>query len=125
MDAEKVMNDKERLLARRQGLQDDIESLRETLRGEVDVDVEEGDPDVVEREKSLALLAALEDRIGSIDDALKSIELGVYGICQRCGNEIPAERLEVKPEATFCITCQGEVERLRKRGVPVQRRVWG
>jgi DnaK suppressor protein len=123
MDAEKVTDEKERLLARRQGLLDDIEILKETLRGEVDVDVEEGDPDVVEREKSLALLATLEDRIAAIDDALKSMEIGTYGICQRCGNEIPPERLEVKPEATFCITCQGEVERLRKRGIPVQRRV--
>ena len=123
MDAEKVTDEKERLLARRQGLLADIEILKETLRGEVDVDVEEGDPDVVEREKSLALLATLEDRIAAIDDALKSMEIGTYGICQRCGNEIPPERLEVKPEATFCITCQGEVERLRKRGIPVQRRV--
>ena len=119
-----AMNEKDRLLTQRQDLLDDIEILKETLRVEVDVDVEEGDPDVVEREKSLALLAALDNRLAAIDDALKAIELGFYGICQRCGEKIPKERLEVKPEATLCITCQAEVERSHKRGLPVQRRNW-
>ena len=117
--------EKELLLDQRQKLLDDIEILKETLRGEVDVDVEEGDPDVVEREKSLVLLSTLEARLASIEDALKAIERGDYGICERCGKEIPAERLEVKPEATLCITCQAEVERLLRRGIPVQRRNWG
>jgi len=117
--------EKDLLLNRHQKLLDDIEILKETLRGEVDVDVEEGDPDVVEREKSLALLSALEARLAAIEDALKAIERGDYGICERCGKEISAERLEVKPEATLCITCQAEVERLKKRGIPVQRRSWG
>ena len=117
--------EKELLLDQRQKLLDDIEILKETLRGEVDVDVEEGDPDVVEREKSLVLLTTLEARLASIEDALKAIARGDYGICARCGKEIPAERLEVKPEATLCITCQAELERLQRRGIPVQRRSWG
>lgn len=118
--------EKELLLEQRQKLLDDIEILKETLRGEVDVDIEEGDPDVVEREKSLALLSALEARLASIEDALKAIERGDYGICERCGKEIPEERLEVKPEATLCITCQAEVERLKKRGIHTPRRGgWG
>ena len=114
--------EKEVLLKQHQKLLDDIEILKETLRGEVNVDVEEADPDVVEREKSLVLLTTLEARLASIEDALKAIERGDYGICARCGKEIPAERLEVKPEATLCITCQTEMERLKKRGIPVQRR---
>jgi DnaK suppressor protein len=126
MDVEKAKQENEVLLAERQKLQDDIELLKETLRGEVDVDVEEGDPDVIEREKSLALLSALESRLASIEDALKAIERGNYGICQRCGKPISAERLEVKPEATLCITCQAEVERLKRRGIYTPRRAnWG
>ncbi len=124
MNVEMALNEKDRLLTQRQDLLDDIETLKETLRVEVDVDIDEGDPDVVEREKSLALLATLENRLAAIDDALKAIELGYYGTCQRCGQKISEERLEVKPEATLCITCQAEVERLHKRGLPVQRRNW-
>jgi len=124
MDVEKATDEKKELTVQRQNLLDDIEVLKETLRVEVDVDVEEGDPDVVEREKSLALLATLQSRLASIDDALKAIDLGLYGVCQRCGEKISEERLEVKPEATLCITCQADVERLHKRGLPVQRRNW-
>ncbi|MCP4167543.1 MAG: hypothetical protein GY759_16860 [Chloroflexi bacterium] len=124
MDTKLVTPEKEQLLEQRLSLLKDIERLRETLRGEVDIDVEEGDPDVVEREKSVALLATIEARLASVDDALKSIERGTYGICDRCGNDIPAERLEVKPDATLCVSCQAEVERLRKRGIASPRTRW-
>jgi hypothetical protein len=30
--------------------------------------------------------------------------------CQSCGQVIPAERLEVFPEAELCVNCQGRVE---------------
>lgn len=126
MAVEKAKQENEVLLAERQKLQDDIALLKETLRGEVDVDVDEGDPDVIEREKSLALLSALESRLAAIEDALKALERGDYGICQRCGKPISEERLEVKPEATLCIRCQAEVERLKKRGIHTPRRGgWG
>lgn len=121
--------EKEQLLKQREELLADIALLKETLRGEVDVDLEEGDPDVIEREKSAALLAALEARLASIEDALRAMEHGTYGICERCGKPIPPERLEVKPDATLCVTCQAEVERLQKRGLlqqmQQQRPFWG
>ena len=90
----------------------------------VDMDVEEADPDIIEREKSATLLEAMESKLADVEHALKVIEAGQYGICERCGAEIPQERLEVKPEATLCIKCQGEVERLLRRGVNPQRSRW-
>ncbi len=125
MDTAQEALEREQLLLQRQELQQDIVLLQESLRGEVDVDLDEGDPDVVEREKSVALLAALEVKLASIEDALRAMERGTYGVCERCGKPIPAERLEVKPEATMCVTCQAEVERLLKRGLVVQRPRWG
>ncbi|MCS7040352.1 MAG: TraR/DksA C4-type zinc finger protein [Anaerolineae bacterium] len=124
-----ITTEKEQLLKQREELLSDIALLKETLRGEVDVDLEEGDPDVIEREKSAALLAALEARLASVEDALRAMERGTYGICERCGKPIPPERLEVKPDATLCVTCQAEVERLQKRGLlqqmQQQRPFWG
>ena len=49
--------------------------------------------------------------------ALRSIEKGKYGICERCGKDIDPERLEVRPDATLCINCQAEVEKLIRRGI--------
>lgn len=129
MSGTPIPDEKEQLLKQREELLSDIALLKETLRGEVDVDLEEGDPDVIEREKSAALLAALEARLASVEDALRAMERGTYGICERCGKPIPPERLEVKPDATLCVTCQAEVERLQKRGLlqqmQQQRPFWG
>ena len=94
-----------------------LERLREALKEEVDVDAEEGDPDLIEREKNVALVSQLEYKIEGIRAALRAIDKGTYGLCERCGKEISVERLEVKPDATLCVQCQGEVEKLIKRGM--------
>lgn len=112
-----MRQEREQLEAERRQVLQDIELLRESLKGEVDIDLEEGDPDLIEREKSAALLATLERKLESIETALRSIEKGLYGICERCGQPIDPERLEVKPDATLCLPCQIEVEKLIKRGL--------
>jgi DnaK suppressor protein len=110
-------DERARLLAEREQVLQDMELLKESLKGEVDIDLEEGDPDLIEREKSAALLATLARKLESIETALRSIEKGLYGVCERCGQPIPPERLEVKPDATLCLQCQIEVEKLIKRGL--------
>jgi DnaK suppressor protein len=52
------------------------------------------------------------------------IEKGEYGICTRCGKPIEPERLEIKPDATLCIECQREVERLNRRNRPQRQIEW-
>lgn len=125
LDSAILSSERELLLNQRDELLSDIQLLKESLLGEVDVDLDEGDPDVVEREKSAALLSTLEASLASVEDALRAIERGTYGVCERCGKPIPPERLEVKPDATMCVNCQTEVERLQRRGLVVQRPRWG
>ena len=114
---QRIHEERDILERERHEVLDDLERLREALKvSEVKVDTEEGDPDLHEREKNLALVHALEAKLQSLDRALRAIDLGVYGICERCGAQISPERLEVKPDATLCLECQREVERLAKRG---------
>ncbi len=47
----------------------------------------------------------------AIQDALARLKRGEYGYCQRCGEEIPAARLQALPHATLCIECQTRLER--------------
>lgn len=124
LDATFIEHNRQKLLQERDKLLEDIALLKQTLQGEVDMDVEEADPDIIEREKSATLLEALESKLADVEHALKIIEAGQYGICERCGAEIPQERLEVKPEATLCIKCQSEVERMLRRGMNPQRSRW-
>ena len=41
----------------------------------------------------------------SVKAALQRIEDGSYGECTDCGEEIAAERLQARPEASRCIRC--------------------
>lgn len=125
LDSATLTPERDHLISQRGELLSDINLLKESLLGEVDVDLDEGDPDVVEREKSAALLSTLEASLASVEDALRAIERGTYGVCERCGKPIPPERLEVKPDATMCVNCQTEVERLQRRGLIIQRPRWG
>ncbi|MFG1488609.1 TraR/DksA family transcriptional regulator [Oceanospirillum sp. HFRX-1_2] len=43
--------------------------------------------------------------IEQIKSALKRIDEGEYGICEKCGDEIAPERLLILPESTFCVKC--------------------
>ena len=58
---------------------------------------------------------SLEDNaeliVREIDDALERIDAGTYGICVRCGQPIPEERLAAVPYAVLCVPCKREEER--------------
>ncbi|PLT34031.1 TraR/DksA C4-type zinc finger protein [Bacillus sp. V5-8f] len=59
--------------------------------------------ELFEREKDLALLEHYRNEIREIDKALAAIQLGEYGKCKICGQDIPFERLEVLPTTLYCI----------------------
>jgi DnaK suppressor protein len=59
-------------------------------------------PDPVAVRRAADLLAT----IGEIDAALDRIVDGTYGRCAVCGIGIPVERLEARPHAAGCVTCQ-------------------
>ena len=45
------------------------------------------------------------DTLRQIEDALKRVTNGTYGICVSCGEPVPKARLEVVPHARFCMKC--------------------
>ena len=92
-------------------VQAELTELRSTFDGEVDIDPEEGDVEVAERTKNISLIQMLETRERQFLDALRSVEAGEYGQCKRCREDIHPERLEVIPDAKYCIRCQELVER--------------
>jgi DnaK suppressor protein len=58
-----------------------------------------------ERAQLTALLAAARERVTEIDDALRRVDAGTYGVCESCGRPIAGERLAVRPFARRCIAC--------------------
>jgi DnaK suppressor protein len=43
--------------------------------------------------------------------ALAKFDDGSYGACEECGNPIGFSRLQARPEARLCITCQTRAEK--------------
>lgn len=56
------------------------------------------------------------DELKQIEDALKKINDGSYGICDMCGINIPIGRLKAKPFARYCTECRTVYEQeMQKR----------
>ena len=49
---------------------------------------------------------SMELRLQDVNLALKRIEKGEYGLCEKCKKSIDMKRLKVFPEARFCIKCE-------------------
>ena len=49
-------------------------------------------------------------RIRKIEQALEDLKAGIYGTCQRCGEDIAIKRLRANPIARHCIDCKTEIE---------------
>ena len=62
--------------------------------------------EMVDREVDESLEENAEQIVYEIDRALAKIDDGTYGHCARCGQEIPAERLDAVPYATLCVSCK-------------------
>lgn len=76
--------------------------------GDVQFDEESGQGDSmnVERERDLALSAQALAAVEEIDRALEKLDLGTYGVCEKCGENIPKERLKALPYAALCVKCK-------------------
>jgi len=70
--------------------------------------------DSYDRDFALSLLSQEQDALYEIDEALKRIEFGTYGVCEMSGKVIKRERLEALPFARYTVECQAEVERQKK-----------
>lgn len=63
-------------------------------------------------EASLSVSSKIE--LDDINRALNKIELGTYGVCEMCEDDINIARLKIKPQTKFCITCREILEKQKK-----------
>ena len=65
----------------------------------------EGATIAYERSQLGALIQQAERHLVEVRDALERLAAGRYGVCERCGGTVPAERLEARPVARTCVGC--------------------
>ncbi len=67
--------------------------------------------DNYEIENTLGLMDSERKILIEIDNALKRIDDGTYGICESRGERIPRERLKAIPWARYCVACATLIEK--------------
>lgn len=100
--------------------------LRERISGEIlsisrdSLSPTERDPspsdqgtDTFDREFALKQLSSEQDVLFEIDEAIRRLEAGTYGICEISGKPINIERLEALPYVRYTIDAQSELEKGR------------
>ena len=67
--------------------------------------------DNFETELELSIAGNVSEKLSEIDAALKRVEDGTLGVCERCESTIGQARLKVMPSARHCITCKSILEK--------------
>jgi RNA polymerase-binding protein DksA len=67
--------------------------------------------DTYDREFSLGLASNERELLYELDDALKKIDEGAFGICEECKSLITKTRLKAVPYARLCVKCQQRKEK--------------
>lgn len=66
--------------------------------------------DDYERDFSLGRATEEQKMLYSIDEAMKRLKDGTYGLCLQCGKAISKSRLTALPHAELCIDCKKKNE---------------
>jgi len=110
---------REKLLTLKDTLLDSMSGVaRDSLRSQTGGDASafgmhqaDAGSDAYDRDFALSLLSQEQDSLYEIDQALKRIEAGTYGICEMSGKQIPKARLEALPFTRYTVECQAEIEK--------------
>ena len=74
-------------------------------KAEPDDTLDEKAHSITDYEEERAVEQNFELRLREINDTLKKIDMGTYGICDKCSSPIDQKRLKVIPVAKFCFDC--------------------
>lgn len=92
-----------------------FEQIGEKLHSQYSLPQDTGDYALIDllEDTGLAVNDIRHQELLRIDDAIKRVKEGRYGLCEDCGRKIGRERLRVAPYAPCCIDCQNQRETLR------------
>ena len=114
MQASELNYFKEILESRKEQILKNISSVNSELNQLSNLELnDEGDHAAVNNNSMVesAIVQQQQKELQEIENALRKITNGEYGICEMCEDEIGFQRLKVKPHAIYCIDCREIVEK--------------
>ena len=91
----------------RQAILDEVgEGLTKREGPEAFPDVSDQASAEVDQNFSMRIKEREQKLLKKIDEALDRLNKNIYGICERCEEEIPYQRLKARPVTTLCIACK-------------------
>lgn len=109
------------LLGKREEIVKEVKrEISKYIKGEtrqlVDTALDDGDWSVVDLSEDISFkhMSTHRENLLKIDEALRKLAEGTYGICEECGEEISEERLKIVPFAIYCTDCQEQKEKLEE-----------
>jgi DnaK suppressor protein len=114
---------KQRLMALRDSILDSMAGVaKDTLRSRPEgseasafgMHQADAGSDAYDKDFALSLLSQEQDALYEVEEALKRIDNGTYGVCEMSGKAIPHPRLEALPFARFTVQCQTDIEKNRR-----------
>ena len=118
LDQKTLQQVKDTLIKTRERLSGQMLALADDSLKYIDDTSSEDRTDDFDREFALNLVSSEHDAVFEIDNALRRMAEGNYGICDMCGCALEKARLMALPFARMCIKCQSESERGRTRFRP-------
>jgi RNA polymerase-binding transcription factor DksA len=104
------------LLDMRERLSNQIAALKgDSLKREDSVNSMEDGTDAFERQFALTIASSEQQSLSAIDEALRRIDEGTYGVCEACGGLVERPRLKALPFVRLCIGCQSASEKGKAR----------
>jgi DnaK suppressor protein len=109
----RLESERKRLLNELDGLQANVQPAEVRREGSPFGKREEEATESFELEKRLALEKQTRINLAEIELALEKFKKGTYGLCDICGQPIPADRLEAVPYANLCLSCKAKYAKSR------------
>ncbi|MGH9592788.1 MAG: TraR/DksA family transcriptional regulator [Bryobacteraceae bacterium] len=114
MDKKRLEYYRKKLQAKREDLQHNIARTEEEGRAADDdptVDLADKAANSYTKEFLFGKTNVDRNLLQLIEEALKRIRTGTFGLCANCEEEMQQKRLDAVPWAKFCIACQEKQER--------------
>jgi len=105
VDKQNLENLKNKLEEEKIDLENEIEKLKVApdFGDDVDSGEEESDESAA-TDNQMSMMETFKERLANVETALEKMQNDKYGICEKCGEEISMQVLEVDPESRLCKT---------------------